>query len=153
MSDFDVSVQLKTEVPDALLPRLEAAAVATLEHEGVAPPAALSVLLAGDDYVHRLNRDFRGVDKPTDVLSFPTGDAMPGDEHYLGDVAIAVPVARAQAEAGGHSLEAELILLTIHGVLHLLEHDHVGAEEKAAMWAAQAAVLADLGVAVQPPVE
>jgi probable rRNA maturation factor len=70
-------------------------------------------------------------------------------EPYLGDIAISLPRATAQAEAAGHPVAAELQLLTVHGVLHLLGHDHAEPEEKAAMWAAQAAVLATLGVTLK----
>jgi probable rRNA maturation factor len=76
--------------------------------------------------MRRLNRDFRGKDQPTDVLSFP-GQAVAGAEPeggHLGDVAIAVPTARRQAAAAGHPLRRELEVLLLHGVLHCLGHDH-----------------------------
>ena len=71
-----------------------------------------------------------------ETLSFPAGEPLPGSEElldYLGDIAISVPTAQRQADAAGHSLEAEVQLLAIHGVLHLLGHDHLDAEEKAAI--------------------
>ncbi len=81
--------------------------------------ATISVLLCGDARMRRLNREFRGIDRPTDVLSFPVDD--PG---LLGDVAIDVPYARRQARRRGHALDREVQLLLAHGVLHLLGHDH-----------------------------
>jgi probable rRNA maturation factor len=90
------------------------------------------------------------------VLSFPAGEVMPGMAEaglaaYLGDVAISVARAAAQAAAGGHSLAAELQLLTVHGVLHLLGHDHDEPAAKAAMWAAQTAVLTQLEAEITGP--
>ncbi len=81
--------------------------------------ATVSVLLCGDARMRRLNRDFRKIDRPTDVLSFPSGE--PG---FLGDVAIDVPYAARQARKRGHALDREVQLLLAHGVLHLMGHDH-----------------------------
>ena len=81
--------------------------------------AGLSVLLCGDARMRRLNREFRRIDRPTDVLSFPAG--TPG---FLGDVAIDVPYAARQARKRGHLLDREVQILLVHGVLHLLGHDH-----------------------------
>lgn len=80
---------------------------------------SVSVLLCGDARMRRLNREFRKVDRPTDVLSFPAGGPP-----FLGDVAIDVPYAARQASKRGHGLEREVQLLLAHGVLHLLGHDH-----------------------------
>jgi probable rRNA maturation factor len=94
----------------------------------VAPPGratCVSVLLCGDGTIRRLNRDYRGRDRPTDVLSFPAdGSRRPDGEIPLGDVAISVPRAVLQARAAGHSLAREVRLLAIHGYLHLLGYDH-----------------------------
>ena len=81
--------------------------------------ASVSVLLCGDARMRRLNREFRRIDRPTDVLSFPAGDPS-----FLGDVAIDVPYAARQARRRGHPLDREVQLLLAHGVLHLLGHDH-----------------------------
>jgi len=81
--------------------------------------ASVSILLCGDARMRRLNREFRTIDRPTDVLSFPAGDPS-----FLGDVAIDVPYAARQAARRGHSLDREVQLLLAHGVLHLLGHDH-----------------------------
>lgn len=130
------------------------AAEVTLQQAEVAPPASLTVLLADDAHIQQLNRDYRQQDKPTDVLSFPAGKPAPGEtEPYLGDIAIAIPTARRQAAASGHALSEELQLLVVHGVLHLLGHDHATPEEKAEMWAAQTAVLQALGLSHVSPTE
>ncbi|HEY7838172.1 MAG TPA: rRNA maturation RNase YbeY [Terriglobales bacterium] len=83
-------------------------------------PAEVGVRLMDDAGIQRLNRDFRGHNTPTDVLSFP---ASPGGG-YLGDIAISRDTAARQARAQGHSLETEIKILLLHGVLHLLGHDH-----------------------------
>jgi probable rRNA maturation factor len=83
---------------------------------------SLGVRFAGDRTMRALNRDFRGKDKSTDVLSFP-GEPTP-DGRHLGDIVISVPTAARQAEERGHALEREVKLLLLHGVLHCLGHDH-----------------------------
>ncbi len=89
----------------------------------IAPRAgSLALRLTSDREVRRLNARYRGKDRATDVLSFPGGED--GEEHHLGDVAIAVPMARRQAETAGHDLARELRELALHGVLHCLGHDH-----------------------------
>ena len=125
---------------------LERAARAALDLSG-APDADLTLVLTGDSQIQALNRDFLGKDAPTDVLSFPADESDPETgRRYLGDVVISLPRATEQAGERGHTVEAEVQLLVVHGVLHLLGHDHAGAEEKARMWAAQAEVLERLGV-------
>lgn len=82
-------------------------------------PAEVGVRLMDDAAIQRLNRDFRGHDTPTDVLSFPAGT---GD--YLGDLAVSVETARRQAREHGHAVEIEIEILLLHGLLHLLGYDH-----------------------------
>jgi probable rRNA maturation factor len=153
LSAFEIDLQVEATLLETTVELLRTVADAALREAEVTPPASLSILLTDDEHVHQLNREYRGVDEPTDVLSFPTGEGMPGTGHYLGDIAIAVPVARAQAAAAGHGLDAELALLTVHGILHLLGYDHDSTEKKAAMWVAQEEVLAGLGIEVRLPPE
>ena len=107
-------------------------------------PATLTVLLTDDQQLRVLNRDYRGFDETTDVLSFTDGTELPEMGLYLGDIAISVPQAQRQADQQGHPLLDELRLLTVHGVLHLLGHDHAEPEEKERMWSAQEIVLNQL---------
>ena len=112
-------------------------------------PCRLSIVITDDDEIHALNRDYRQVDRPTDVLSFAAmeddGFIGPPDETpYLGDIIISFPTAARQAPEHGHSASAELALLVVHGVLHLLGYDHGEAHEQAQMWARQTAILAAL---------
>ena len=126
---------------------LEATARATLEHESADLDADLSIVLTDDAQLRELNRDYLGIDAPTDVLSFPASESDPETgARYLGDILISVPRAAEQAKAAGHDLQGEVQLLVVHGILHLLGHDHAEAEEKARMWAAQADVLERLGL-------
>jgi probable rRNA maturation factor len=126
---------------------LEQAAQSTLEHQSVQDEVDLSIILTDDEQLQRLNREYLGIDAPTDVLSFPASESDPETgARYLGDILISVPRAGEQARAAGHDLQGELQLLVIHGVLHLLGHDHAKAEEKARMWAAQAEVLERCGL-------
>ena len=123
----------------------EQAAHQTLTHEKLAYDADVTLVLTDDAQVHELNRQFRQVDAPTDVLSFPAGEVDPDTgNQYLGDIIISVPRALAQAEAESHSAADELRLLVVHGVLHLLGYDHADEREQSLMWAAQTEILARL---------
>lgn len=89
----------------------------------LAPGASsFAVRFVGDRAMRRINRDYRGADRATDVLSFPGDDGPEG--RHLGDVAISVPTARRQAEEGGRPIERELRTLILHGLLHCLGYDH-----------------------------
>ena len=126
---------------------LERAAGLTLEHESHSLDSELSIILTDDARLHELNLNYLGVDAPTDVLSFPASETDPETgARYIGDILISIPRAQTQAAAAGHSLEAEVQLLVVHGVLHLIGHDHAEAEEKARMWKAQAEILERLGL-------
>lgn len=129
-------------LPDELL---EKAALETVLHEGVLVEADLTIVVSDDETLRRLNLEFMGIDEPTDVLSFPADLVDPDTQRrYLGDVILSLPRARAQAPENGQSIQDEVLLLAVHGVLHLLGHDHAEPEEKEHMWAAQAAVLSRL---------
>lgn len=110
--------------------------------------AELSVWLTDDDEVQVLNRDYRGVDKPTDVLSFAQreGEAAASDDPVLGDVIISVPRALSQAQAYGHSAAREVAFLTVHGTLHLLGWDHEAPEDEAKMMQKTEEILAAIGL-------
>ncbi|MEJ2352831.1 MAG: rRNA maturation RNase YbeY [Anaerolineales bacterium] len=110
--------------------------------EGKALDTELTIVITEDANLQRLNHQFLGIDAPTDVLSFPSGDIDPDTgEPYLGDILISYPRAQAQAESAGHPVEAEVQLLVIHGILHLLGYDHADPEGKKRMWPVQDEVL------------
>lgn len=91
----------------------------------VAPDTEVALVLTGDDLLAQLNAQYRGKSGPTDVLSFPVDveDLAPGEPPQLGDILISVPQAEANAAAAGHAALAELTLLAVHGLLHLLGHE------------------------------
>jgi len=92
----------------------------------------LSITLTDNESIKSLNKDWRGKDKPTDVLSFPINEKPPGYNYYLlGDVVISLPFAKKQAEEIGFSYKEEVLRLLIHGVLHLLGYDHEKSEKEA----------------------
>ncbi len=135
--------------------RLKKAVRATLAQQRVKERVELTIVITGNVQLRKLNRQYRQIDAPTDVLSFDgdTAEVPPYGGHYLGDVVISYPKAKEQAQAGGHPIETELQLLVVHGVLHLLGHDHYSPSEKAQMWQAQAAVLRSIRAAITAPVE
>lgn len=156
MASYQIHVQQKEKVILSIAAALRTAVTVTLRHEKKKPPVEITLLLTDDAQLQTLNHDYRGIDQPTDVLSFTAGETMPGmkgDESYLGDIVISVPAAKRQAKQGDHSLKSELQLLTVHGALHLLGFDHEEPEEKDRMWWAQASILAQLGAEISGPPE
>jgi len=102
----------------------------------------LSIVLTDDEQLQQLNREFLGIDAPTDVLAFPSTEVDPDSGRvYLGDVIISYATADNQAKSAGVPAERELCLLVIHGVLHLLGYDHTDEHRKKEMWLVQDAVL------------
>ena len=138
---------------------LAAAVTATLQDRGVTQ-GIVTVAVLTDEEVQTLNRDYRGMDSPTDVLSFAAQEAgeddllasadLPADLRaelaaHWGDLAIAYPYTLRQAARYATPIAAELCLLAVHGTLHLLGYDHATPEEEAEMWAIQDAILAGIG--------
>jgi probable rRNA maturation factor len=150
--DIQIDPRYEAEAAAGLIDR---AVRAVLDAEGVTDPVEVSVLVTDDAHLHELNRDYRGIDAPTDVLSFGAEDEgdqpafvrPPDAARYLGDIALSYERVVAQAAEYGHSRERELAFLVVHGVLHLLEYDHErSAEDEAAMLARQDAVMERLGL-------
>jgi probable rRNA maturation factor len=157
---MQLDVQVEEPFVSAVSPDwLRAATQATLDRPGAPPSqgAALALVITDDKALRALNRAYLGIDAPTDVLSFggeaPDFVSAPDAEPYLGDVVISYPRAQAQAAAAGHSVDAELALLVIHGVLHLLGYDHIRPDDKAVMREQQSHILAELGLADIQPTE
>lgn len=118
----------------------------------------VQIILADNDFIHQLNRDYRQVDAPTDVISFPANDLEKplaealqeglqpemseyGDAIFLGEIYISVDRAQEQAEEYGNTLEEELCFLTVHGMLHLMGYDHIEAADEQIMRAKQREIL------------
>ncbi len=114
----------------------------TLDHQSFRKACSLSLILAGEETLASLNARYRGVAHATDVLSFPSKIVDPETALlHLGDIVISLPRAARQAAARRKTLEKEVLLLAVHGTLHLLGHDHEHAVEKKRMWKAQKEIL------------
>ncbi len=117
-----------------------------------AGPGSMTLRLSDEGEMRRLNTEFANTDGVTDVLSFPDGSPDPeGPGTYYGDILIALPVAASQADSAGHSVQAELVLLAVHGTLHLLGHDHADLAGRVAMWSLQDRILSDIGCLLRSP--
>jgi probable rRNA maturation factor len=147
-----IEIQTQKGLPiDFHLAVLEETAKQTLALTNTPEESVLSVYLTTDAELQQLNREHLGIDAPTDVLSFPIPfDDPESGQAYLGDILISVPTAARQAEAGGHPLEDEIQLLLVHGILHLLGHDHTTSAEKSAMWQIQESILTSLEIKARP---
>jgi len=132
----------KPKIEDAL----EKAAERTLAIEK-SEDCEVSILLTDDDEIQKLNATYREVDAPTDVLAFAMREGTDGDlnSEILGDVVISIQTAKRQAEEYRHSIEAELSLLVIHGILHLLGYDHAEKDETQIMQEKQKEIIYSLG--------
>ncbi len=130
---------------------LRLSARALLDDQEIAEDEELSIVIDEDSKIHALNLEHLGIDKPTDVLSFPSKEIDPDSgKIYLGDVIISFDTAEKQASAMGHSVLEEIQLLVVHGCLHLLGHDHADEKGKGQMWEIQERVLKSIGVDIQP---
>ncbi len=131
--------QKKEPITPAARALIKRAIKETLSYEGFEERAQVSVTFVDDEVIRELNRDFRGKDRATDVLSFPICEEEGEDGDFdrdpdtgavlLGDIVLSVERARAQAEEFGHSFERELAFLSVHSTLHLLGYDHELSEE------------------------
>ena len=156
-SIFVTNTQSKLDYTPALRGVIRRAINAALKYEKVEFEAEVSVTLTDNEGIHELNRDFRGIDRPTDVLSFPLfdGDLSESDltdengekrKVPLGDIVVSMEKALEQATEYDHSLERELAFLCVHSVLHLLGYDHErGEEEEKDMFRRQDEILSTAG--------
>lgn len=114
----------------------------------------VDITIVDDEEIHQLNRDYRNVDRPTDVLSFALDEddedepeLLEGQLHLLGDIIISAETATRQAEEFGHGLEREIVYLAVHGLLHLLGYDHIVEEDKVIMRAKEEEALRAINLA------
>ncbi|AGA58478.1 Probable rRNA maturation factor, Endoribonuclease YbeY [Thermobacillus xylanilyticus] len=147
------------ELQDGWIARLEQLLRLAGEAEGI-EDGEVALTFVDDARIHELNREYRGIDRPTDVLSFAMQEGDEPDIIFdeweegesdpvsgmLGDIVISLERAKAQSEEYGHSLEREIGFLFVHGFLHLLGYDHQTAEEEAVMFAKQEAILQQAGL-------
>lgn len=146
--------QEKVSIPEALEADLTKAMNVVAELEALSPQTEVDITLVDDTAIHELNRTYRGIDRPTDVLSFALdeGEEEPEVdddeiEHLLGDVIISAPTAVRQGEEYGHGLEREMTYLAVHGMLHLLGYDHMEEKDKLIMRKREEEVLRRLDLA------
>lgn len=131
---------------------IETALESATEQEEL-PPVEVSVTFVDNDTIRELNREYRGIDRPTDVLSFPLWEPneewiIDEEEEFvpLGDIVISIPKAKEQAEEYGHSLKREIGFLAVHGFLHLLGYDHETVDEEKEMFKRQEEILDHIGL-------
>lgn len=108
-----------------------------------------NIIIIDNDEIHKINKEYRGIDRPTDVISFALEDDdtfIEMNQRILGDIYISIDRAREQAKEYGHSLLRELCFLTIHGILHLLGYDHMEPEDEKVMFELQERVLDAYGI-------
>jgi len=125
-------------------PILETTAEIVLNHQDISPDVTLSIVIDNNEKLRELNSQFRGINAPTDVLSFPSGEIDPETSQvYLGDIIISWE--KVQEQAIQQSVECEMRLLVVHGVLHLLGYDHATDDEQNEMWEIQDHILKPFG--------
>lgn len=143
--------QDKIIIDDALKDKLIAGLNAVAQLHGLTEQTEVDITIVDDEEIHRLNREYRDVDRPTDVLSFALdeGDDEPElvdapEEHLLGDIIISAETAQRQGEEFGHGLTREVVYLAVHGLLHLLGYDHMKEEDKVIMRAKEEEALREI---------
>ena len=153
-----VKVRISNDQKDARIPSgirllIRRCCHAVLEEEGFEDNAEVSVRFVDNETIHELNKEFRNIDKPTDVLSFPLGENGEYDTDLstgaklLGDIVISIPKAMEQAQEYNHSLQREIGFLTVHSMLHLLGYDHEqGGIEEVHMREKEETVLTKIGL-------
>jgi probable rRNA maturation factor len=128
---------------------IEETAQTTLSLNAQVVDQNISVVIADDKFIQRLNLEYMGEDKPTDVLSFTSNEPDPETGLInLGDIIISYPTAVVHAADAGNDVKSEIQLLVVHGVLHLLGNDHHNEKEKTAMWQKQSQALSKLNVQI-----
>jgi probable rRNA maturation factor len=146
-----ITIAVKDEFQGLISSQILTNTVETLfKVQELSESSAVTIRITDDDEIQNLNRDYRGFDIVTDVLSF-LGDFNDPDlgSHYLGDIVISYPQAKRQANDRGHDPVEELQLLVVHGLLHLLGYDHAEIEDKNRMWILQNQILDKLGLNIQ----
>lgn len=142
------------ELTDEIKETLEKVCLKSLQYEEFNEDCEISLSIVTNDEIHDINKQFRNVDSPTDVLSFPQltfeegeeADVNENGEIVLGDIIISIDRAKEQAEEYGHSLKRELAFLSVHSMLHLMGYDHMVPEEEEDMFRRQKEILIEAGI-------
>lgn len=138
--------QSKVDIDDNILDSLNLVIKETLRLEGLGDNYEIAISFVDNEEIQNLNRDYRGIDRETDVLSFPVDEDFPIPQPLLGDIIISVEKALDQAKEYGHSLERELTYLTCHSMLHLLGYDHIEDGDKSNMRSKEKEIMKNLGL-------
>ncbi len=142
------------ELTDEIKEMLEKVCLKSLQYEEFNEECEVSLSIVTNDEIHDINKQFRNIDSPTDVLSFPQltfeegeeADVNENGEIVLGDIIISIDRAKEQAEEYGHSLKRELAFLSVHSMLHLMGYDHMVPEEEEDMFRRQKEILIEAGI-------
>ena len=142
------------ELTDKIKETLEKVCLKSLQYEEFNEDCEISLSIVTNDEIHDINKQFRNIDSPTDVLSFPQltfeegeeADVNENGEIVLGDIIISIDRAKEQAEEYGHSLKRELAFLSVHSMLHLMGYDHMVPEEEEYMFRRQKEILIEAGI-------
>ena len=143
--DFEISNLTEEKVPLDLMEKVIKKTEEKLDIED----SIVSITIIDNERIHEINRDYRGIDRPTDVISFAFMDEDINPENgltNLGEIYISIEKAHEQAEEYGHSFERELCFLLVHGLLHLLGYDHMEKEDEIEMFSLQDEILESLGI-------
>ncbi len=147
MNKVEIFVQTEDNIKE--LETVEKVLYKAIEKEKL-ENVSFNLIIVNNDYIHELNRTYRKIDRPTDVITFALEDEdtiiVPGEERILGDIYISIDKAKEQAEEYGHSLLRELSFLAVHGFYHLLGYDHATEEEEKVMFQKQEEVLEAYGI-------
>ena len=148
------NAQDKIELGEYLEQRLQDGLNAVAKLHDLDDMTEVDITIVDDEEIHQLNRDYRNVDRPTDVLSFALDEddedepeLLEGQLHLLGDIIISAETATRQAEEFGHGFEREIVYLAVHGLLHLLGYDHMVEEDKVIMRAKEEEALRAINLA------
>lgn len=155
MKANDLTIEWEVEKQANLEEYMKKSFEATLSYEKVDFACSIEILIVDKETIQTMNREYRGIDRATDVLSFPlyenvqeaSQDVIPDEPVLLGNMVLCLPKAVEQAEEYGHSLEREVCFLTVHSSLHLLGYDHeLGQEQESEMFQKQDEILKTMGV-------
>ncbi len=151
MQQFKINIDFTGELDSEFIPLMEDAAKAALAGVDLTNLDTVNLLISDDQYLRKLNHQYRGYDRPTDVLAFSMDVDVAGLNGFLGDIAISMEAVVRQADEAGHSVIAELQLLVVHGILHLLGYDHEVDQDKKVMSATQTNILNQLNPEINIP--
>ncbi len=155
MENNKLTIEWEVGVNKTLEEYMQTAATTALAYENITFPCQIEALIVDEDTIREMNKEYRNIDRVTDVLSFPlyenpqeaAEDVMDDEPVILGNMVICLPRAEQQAEEYGHSLQREICFLTVHSVLHLLGYDHeLGDREESEMFCKQHEILENMGV-------